>query len=102
VTRKLSATWVLILAACAQQPPTPTVEKSVDQRLDDLERRVQRLEGRPQTWLPYRDRREIEAHIKSLEGERDRLLLKTTEEHPEVRDLDRRLKILREQLQMLP
>jgi len=100
--------WVLalggFLTGCAATPPaSPAVENTplMHQRLDDLERRVQRLEGRPAVEAPYRDREEIQAHIKRLEAERAKLLVKYTDQHPAVRDIDRKLLILNEQLQRL-
>lgn len=92
------------LTGCAATPPAaPALENTqlTHQRLDDLERRVQRLEGRPSVEEPYRDRDEIQAHIKRLEAERARLLVKYTDQHPAVRDIDRKLLILNEQLQRL-
>lgn len=89
---------VLVGCATRQTPPVPETAGTVDQRLDDLERRLQRLEGRPPVAAPYRDRGEIQAHIKALESERDKLLVKYTDQHPAVRDIDRQLLILNEQL----
>ncbi len=66
----------------------------------DLERRVQRLESHPSVEAPYRNRDDIQAHISQLETERGKLLLKYTELNPAVRDIDRKLLILREQLRM--
>ena len=93
----------LLLGACAVQgggtasSDTPQVE----QRLVDLEQRVQRLEERPPVAAPHRDREEIQAHIKQLEAERAKLLVKYTDQHPAVRNIDRKLLILNEQLGML-
>lgn len=97
-------TFGLGLAACASAPSRtaePSLEQATAQRLDDLERRMQRLEGRPPVQEPYRSREEVQAHIKTLETERARLLVKYTDQHPVVRDIDRRLLILNEQLQKL-
>lgn len=50
---------------------------------------------------PYRSREEIDADIQSLESERADLLTKYSVAHPDVRAIDRRLRILREQREML-
>jgi hypothetical protein len=81
--------------------PKPAPGEVSEQRLSDLERRVQRLEGRPPVEAPYRSREEIEAQIKELQTQRAKLLVKFTAEHPAVRDIDRKLLILDEQLRML-
>lgn len=81
--------------------PEAARERATQQRLDELERRVQRLEGRPPVESPYRGREDVQAHIKTLEAERAKLLVKYTDQHPAVRDIDRRLLILNEQLGML-
>jgi chromosome segregation ATPase len=93
----------LLLVGCASQEMVPTVanQSATEQRLADLERRVQQLEKRPPVEAPYRNRDEIQAHISQLEAERGKLLLKYTELNPAVRDIDRKLLILREQLRML-
>jgi hypothetical protein len=94
----------LLLAGCAT-PSATTPEsargQSVQERLDDLERRVQRLEGRPPVEPPYRNRADVQSHIKALEAERAKLLVKYTDQHPAVRDIDRKLLILNEQLRMM-
>jgi hypothetical protein len=94
----------LLLAGCASQdavPPVAGSQAATEQRLTDLERRLQRLESRPPVAAPYGNREEIQAHIGQLEAERGQLLLKFTEQHPAIRDIDRQLLILREQLRML-
>ena len=90
------------LAACSAPAPAPTPQASpFEQRLSDLERRIELLEARPPVALPYRDRAEIEAHIQTLEAERAALLGRYLPDHPLVRDVDRRLEILNTQLNML-
>jgi len=94
----------LALTGCAQQTPAPDTTGSpvqVDQRLSDLERRMERLESRPPVQVPSRSKAEIESQVTWLEGERDKLLLKYTEQHPAIRDIDRQLRILHIQLKML-
>jgi len=89
------------LVACASNAPPPGPETpSVEQRLADMERRIEMLEARPSIEPPYRDRAEIEAHIQALEAERAALLTRYLTEHPLIRDIDRRLLILNNQLQM--
>lgn len=100
----ISLIFAVSLVGCAAQPGSPRGGQeaaATQQRLDELERRVQRLEGRPPVEAPNRNRQEIEAHIQSLEAERAKLLVKYTDQHPAVRDIDRKLLILKEQLQRL-
>jgi hypothetical protein len=95
---------VLLLAGCAAHQaaaPVASQTATTEQRLMDLERRLQRLESRPPVEAPYGNREEVLARIQQLEAERGNLLLKYTEQHPAVRDIDRKLLILREQLRML-
>jgi hypothetical protein len=90
-----------VLAACASKAPSPAPETpSVEQRLSDMERRLEMLEARPRIEPPYRDRAEIEAHIQGLEAERTSLLTRYLTDHPLIRDIDRRLLILNNQLKM--
>lgn len=95
----------LWLSACASHemaiPEATQGAATTEQRVADLERRVQRLEGRPPVEAPNRNLEDIQAHIKSLESERARLLVKYTDQHPAVRDIDRKLLILNEQLQLM-
>jgi hypothetical protein len=93
---------LLALAACSTPAPAPTPQAlPLEQRISDLERRVELLEARPAVALPYRDRAEIEAHIRMLEAERAALLGRYLPDHPLIRDIDRRLAILNTQLDML-
>ncbi len=95
---------MLVLPGCATSSRTASGGDSAtdtQQRLDDLERRMQRLEGRPPVQPPYRNRAEIETQIKTLEEDRSKLLVKYTDQHPAVRDIDRKLLILHEQLGMI-
>ena len=89
------------LAACASHPPPKAEPPSLDQRMLELERRVEKLEARPEIQPPYRDKSEIEAHIKALEDERAKLLVDYLPQHPVIRDIDRKLGILNTQLKML-
>lgn len=73
----------------------------MEQRLFDLERRMERLEARPAVQPAYRTREEVQAHIKTLEDERTKLLIDYHAQHPAIKDIDRRLEILNVQLRML-
>jgi hypothetical protein len=94
----------LLLAACVQEPPQPPAPGlSVEQRVQNLERRLDALErfvtNTPAP--PLRSRAEIEANIHTLEHQRLQLLDRYQPAHPDIREIDLRLKLLRLQLQML-
>lgn len=90
------------LVACAPYAPLPGADTpSLEQRLLDLERRVARMEARHGVGAPYRNKAEIQAHIRELQEERGKLLIGYTAQHPAIRDIDRRLEILAGQLEML-
>jgi len=97
----LPAALALALAACATPAPPKADTPSVEQRLFDLERRMERLEARPAVQPAYRTREEVQAHIKDLETERSRLRVDYHAEHPAIKDIDRRLEILNVQLKMM-
>jgi hypothetical protein len=97
----LAVTLAFALAACATNEPLKTDTPSLEQRLFDLERRVERLEARNDVAPPYRNKAEIQAQITSLEAERSRLLVSYTAQHPAVRDIDRKLVILNNQLKTM-
>lgn len=98
----LTIALVLALTACAPQTPLPKTDAaSQEQRLFDLERRMQRLEARPQIEPPYRNQAEIQANISELEAERVKLRVGYTDQHPAIKDIDRKLEILNAQLKML-
>lgn len=93
----------LLLAACAQPPPPPPDLGSINQRLTRLEAQVDSLE-RLLTNLPsppLRSRAEIVANVRALERQRAELLQKYTPAHPDVREIDLRLRLLRLQLEFL-
>lgn len=93
---------VVVLSACAPHAPQHNTDlATLEQRLSDIERRVGNLESRTQIGAPYRSKAEIQAHIKALEEERGQLLGRYTVQHPAIRDIDRRLAILDNQLKML-
>lgn len=93
---------LVLLSACARQPAPPPQEMTVEQRLQKLEGKVESLERRDPIAPapPLRGREEIEAQIRSLESERVRLLASYQSAHPDVRDVDRRLQLLKKQLEM--
>jgi chromosome segregation ATPase len=100
--------WILmlflpLLGACASAPTPPPEILALEQRLQRLEGRVEALERRDtiDPAVPYRSRAEIEANIKSLEAERARLLVNYESAHPDVRDVDRRIKLLEKQLERM-
>ena len=97
----LTVALAFVLAACGTQVPPKADTPSQEQRLFDLERRMERLEARPAVQPPYRTREEIQAHIKALEDERTKLRTDYLPQHPAIRDIDRRLEILNVQLRML-
>ncbi len=94
-----------LLTACAQPPasaPAPEM-RALEQRLQALEWRVESLE-RFVTALPavpLRERAQIEQHIASLEAQRKLLLERYTAAHPQVREVDLSLRLLRLQLEFL-
>jgi hypothetical protein len=97
----LAVTLAFALAACGTTEPPKTDTPSQEQRLLDIERRVERLEARDEVAPPYRSKAEIQAQIKSLEAERSKLLVSYTAQHPSVTDIDRKLMILNKQLKMI-
>jgi hypothetical protein len=96
----LTVALAFALVACATHAPPKTDTPSVEQRLSDLERRVEKLEARPVVEPPYRNKVEIQENIKALEEERDKLLIRYLPQHPDIKDIDRRLEILNSQLKM--
>jgi hypothetical protein len=102
----VSATMIglMLLAGCAA-PPAPATNDlpAVEERLRKLEDRVTTLE-RLLTALPsppMRSRAEIVKNIQSLEQKRADLLKRYTPAHPEVREIDLSLRLLRVQLDFL-
>jgi predicted RNase H-like nuclease (RuvC/YqgF family) len=97
--------WLLLFGACAQQPTsTPAHELvTLQQRLQLLEKRVEILER--YIWNlpspPQRNREEIERNIQSLESKRSALLERYTNSHPEVREIDLSLRLLKLQLALM-
>jgi hypothetical protein len=98
----LTIALAFALAACAPHASLPSTDTpSQEQRLLDLERRMERLEARHGVEPPYRSKAEIQAHIRELEAERGKLMISYTAEHPAIKDIDRKLEILNNQLEML-
>ena len=102
-------TWALasalLLGACAQQgdPTLASQAQAQQQRLELLERRVELLEryihNLPSP--PQRPRAEIEDNVRSLEARRKALLERYTPSHPDVREIDLSLRLLKLQLEMM-
>lgn len=92
---------MLAFAACSSPAPPKTDPPTTDKRLSDLEHRVDMLEAHPAVQPPYRSKAEIQENITELEAERAELLKRYYPEHPEIRDIDRKLEILNRQLNML-
>lgn len=90
-----------VLVACGSPAPPKTDTLSVEQRLSELERRMEMQEARPVVQSPYRSKAEIQAHIAALEEERGKLLTRYYVQHPEIKNIDRRVAILNSQLMML-
>lgn len=95
---------VVVAGCAAPQPQRPAPELSaIEQRLNSLDDRLTTLE-RLLTNLPsppLRSRAEIVRNIQSLEKQRAVLLERYTATHPDVREIDLRLRLLRLQLDML-
>jgi hypothetical protein len=89
------------LAACGSATPTKPNTPSLEQRMLELEGRVEKLEARPEVKPPFRSKAEIQANIQALEAERGQLLIRYLPQHPAIRDIDRSLEILRAQLKTL-
>jgi hypothetical protein len=91
----------LLMASCAA-PPAPDFS-SIEERLRKLDDRITTLE-RLLTNLPsppMRSRAEIVRNIQSLEQQRAALLTRYTPAHPDVREIDLSLRLLRLQLDFL-
>ena len=97
----LTVALAFALAACGSVSPPKTEPPTLEQRVLELERRMEILEARPVVEPPFRSREEIQAQIKTLEQERSVLLTRYYDQHPAIRDIDRRLGILNTQLKLL-
>ncbi len=97
----LTAALAFALAACGSHAPPKSDAPSLEQRVDELERRMEILDARPLVKPPFRSKAEIQAHIEALEVERAQLLARYLAPHPEIRNIDRKLDILYTQLRML-
>lgn len=85
----LAAAWAGVPAWAESVFPRAAVEEGAD---------AGRGEAAP---APHRPREEIEADIRALEERRADLLTRYAPAHPDVRAVERRLAILRAQLEML-
>jgi hypothetical protein len=97
----LTLSLTFALAACGSPAPPKADAPSLEQRVSELEHRMENLEARPAVESPYRSRAEIQAHIQALEAERHKLLIGYLPQHPAIRDIDRQLRILNSQLKAL-
>ena len=97
----LTLALAFALTACGSLAPPKRDAPSLEQRVLELEHRMEILEARPAVAPPYRSREEIQAHIKALEQERAALLTHYFDQHPAIKDIDRRLGILNTQLKLL-
>lgn len=88
-----------VLAACAPYAPPQGAAPALEQRVLELEDRVQRLEADSLADAPRQGPAEIQAQIGALEAERARLLTRYYDQHPAIRVIDQRLENLRGQLQ---
>jgi hypothetical protein len=68
----------------------------LERRVEILERHILALPS-----APVRSRDEIESEVKSLESRRSALLERYTTLHPEVRETELRLRLLKLQLEMM-
>jgi chromosome segregation ATPase len=90
-----------VLAGCGPYPAKDSGALSLEQRVLELERRVDSLQAERPSASPRRSRAAIQAEISALEQERSRLLTRYYDQHPAIRDIDRRLAILHGELQTL-
>lgn len=93
--------FALALTGCGSNAPRKAETPSIEHRLLELERRMDRMEARLAVAPPYRNRAEIQAQIRELETERAELLTRYLPQHPAIRDIDRMLWILDKQLKEL-
>lgn len=89
------------LAGCGSNAPLKDGTPSIEQRLLELERRMDGMEARFAVAPPYRNKAEIQAHIQELEAERAELLTRYLPQHPAIQDIERMLWILDKQLKDL-
>ena len=87
----------LALSACARTGGVGD-EDALEQRLRTLEERIEKLKSRPPIQPALRERAAVEAHRAKLLDERAKLLTRYTEQHPAIRDIDRKIHILEQQL----
>ena len=93
----LAGALALALSACARTGGIGD-EDALEQRLRTLEQRIDKLESRPPIQPALRERAAVEAHRAKLLDERAKLLTRYTEQHPAIRDIDRKIGILDQQL----
>ena len=74
--------------------------EQLEQRVAALEVRLEALELRhpSEVPIPYRSKEELQARIQQLREEREELLIKYNEGHPDIVDIDLWIVILEEQI----
>lgn len=97
----LALALALGLAACAAYAPGKSGTPSLEQRVGDLEQRVDKLDAGSGGEPARPSKAAIEAEIRSLEQERRQLLTRYYEQHPAIVAIDRRLAILHSELEAL-
>jgi len=95
----LTVALASVLGACGTYAPQQGATPALEQRVLELEDRVQRLEADSLVETPLPGPAEIQAQISALEAERARLLMRYYAQHPAIRVIDRRLDMLHGQLQ---
>lgn len=100
-----AAVCLLVLGACTQRPASPPQSEidALRERLEVLEQQVEILQrqiGNQPSPRPGNGEA-IDKEIRSLESRRAALLERYTNLHPDVRDIDQRLRLLRQQLESM-
>ncbi len=93
---------LFIASGCATTSDSQQLYE-LDKRIYQLEQRVRTLETRYEApaVIPRRSLEELQKHLDALYRERKRLSLTRTDQHPDMRELDRKIHTLREQIEML-
>ena len=95
-------TSLLMVGCAAPAPPAPDLS-SIEERLRQIDARITTLERLLTNFPspPMRNRAEIVKNIQSVEQQRAELLMRYTPAHPNVREIDLSLRLLRLQLDFL-
>jgi len=99
VTALLAASLSLSCATGGPIQPYYDLEK----RIYELERRIAVLESRYEhpTPIPQRSKKELQGQLDGLRKEREKLSLSYTDQHPRVMELDRKIRVLEQQIKLL-